>query len=276
VKQTSLSCAVLVALSTALLGGESAVADELGQKGKVIFKTHQHAVVTVQLVLKSKISMGGVGGQANESRQDITGTVIDASGLTVVSLAATDPAQMLQSLMSGMSDEESRFKFETELSDIKILLEDGSELSAEVVLRDRDLDLAFIRPKAKPAAPAAFLDLAKSEKADILDQVLALNRLGSAGNRAYSASVERIAAIVQRPRLFYIPDTSLNTALLGAPAFTFEGKVVGIFVMRVGKTKGGASAMFAMQPDNVISIIVPADDVLKAAKQVPAAAEKKE
>ena len=40
---------------------------------------------------------------------------------------------------------------ETEVNDIKILLEDGAEVPAEIVLRDKDLDLAFIRPKAKPA-----------------------------------------------------------------------------------------------------------------------------
>src|SRR5712691_6595400 len=112
-------------------------ADELAEKGKAIFKKNQHAVVTVELVLKNKFSMSGMGGQSNESRQDATGTVVDPSGLTVMSLSATDPSQLLQNMMSGGSDEESRFKMETELSDVKILLEDGSEIPAEVILRDR-------------------------------------------------------------------------------------------------------------------------------------------
>src|SRR5690348_15910671 len=76
-------------------------ADELAAQGRAIFKQHQHAVVTVQLVLKSKFSMAGMGGQSSESRQDVTGTVLDPSGLTVLSLSATDPAQMLQGFMSG-------------------------------------------------------------------------------------------------------------------------------------------------------------------------------
>src|SRR5438874_1593986 len=45
-------------------------ADELADKGRALFKKNQHAVVTVQIVLKSKFSMGGRGGQSNESRQD--------------------------------------------------------------------------------------------------------------------------------------------------------------------------------------------------------------
>src|SRR5438067_2180863 len=81
-------------------------ADDLADKGRAIFKQHQHAVVTVQLVLKSKFSVGGRGGESNESRQDVTGTVVDPSGLTVLSLSATDPSQMLQAMMGGGGDDE--------------------------------------------------------------------------------------------------------------------------------------------------------------------------
>jgi S1-C subfamily serine protease len=218
-----------------------------------------------------------MGGQANESRQDVTGTVVDASGLTVLSLSATDPGQMVQSMMSGMSDDDSKFKMETELSDLKLLLEDGTEVPAEVVLRDKDKDLVFIRPKAKLTVPLTALDLSKSAKAEVLDQVIALNRLGNAAGRAYAASVERISAVVERPRLFYVPETSMTTTTLGAPAFTLDGKVLGLFVMRSLKGGGGGGmGMFNLQAQNMTSIIVPADDILKAVKQVPAAGEEKE
>jgi len=213
--------------------------------------------------------MAGRGGEANESRQDVTGTVVDPSGLTVLSLSATDPAQMLQTMFSS-SDEDSKFKMETELSDIKILLDDGTELAAEVVLRDRDLDLAFIRPKTRAGAPLVSLDLTNSGKAEILDQVISLTRLGNAAGRAYAASVERIAAIVQRPRLYYVPDASMSTTTLGAPAFTLEGKPLGIFVMRSIKGRSNASVgFFNSQADNIVSIIIPTGDILKAVKQVP-------
>ena len=251
--------------------------DELSEKGRAIFKQHQHAVVTVQLVLKSKFSVGGRGSESNESRQDVTGTMVDPSGLTVLSLSATDPGQLLQSMLSGGSDEDSRFKMETELSDVKILLDDGTELASEVVLRDRDLDLAFIRPKTKPSVTLSVLDLSKSSKADILDQIIALNRLGNSAGRAYSASVERISAIVQRPRLFYVPDSSLTTTTMGSPAFTLDGKVLGIFVMRALKGKGGGGLnLMNLQAENFTGIILPAEEISKAVKQVPAVGDEKE
>ena len=103
-----------------------------------------------------------------------------------------------------------------------------------------------------------------------------MNRLGNAAGRAYAASVERISAIVQRPRLFYVPDASMTTTTMGAPAFTLDGKPLGIFVMRAMKSRsGGGGGMFNFQPDNLTGIILPASDILKAAKQVPAAAEEK-
>src|SRR5689334_321172 len=95
---------------TALGFSAACHADDLADKGRAIFKQHQHSVVTVQLVLKSKFSMAGRGAESNESRQDVTGTVVDPLGLTVLSLSATDPGQMLQAMMSGGTDEESKFK----------------------------------------------------------------------------------------------------------------------------------------------------------------------
>jgi hypothetical protein len=275
----------LASLLLGLLAGTFAApcrADELIDKGRAIFKANQQAVVIVQLVLKNKMSFGGMGGRSAEARHDATGTVIDPSGLTVLSLSSTDPSVLLEAMMAG-GEEGSRFKMESELSDVKIVLDDGTELPAEVVLRDKDNDLAFIRPKTKPATPMAALDLAKSGKADILDQVVSLTRLGSAAGRAYSVSVERISAIVSKPRLFYVPETSATTTTMGAPAFTLDGKPLGLFVIRSLKGKD-ASGMFGgmfggIQAENVTGIILPAREILKAAKQVPeagAAAEKKD
>ena len=39
-------------------------ADELGEKGREILKRYQRAVVTVQVVLKNNVSIGGMGSQS--------------------------------------------------------------------------------------------------------------------------------------------------------------------------------------------------------------------
>jgi S1-C subfamily serine protease len=262
---------IVVGVASLLLISCLAHADEIAEKGRAIFKQHQQEVVTVQIVIKSKVSMEGMSDQSSEAKQEVTGTVMDGSGLTVMALSATDPGAMIQGMLEG---QDSRIKMETEVSDIKILLEDSTEVPAEIVLRDKDLDLAFIRPKAKPAQPMKAIDMSQAGKAEILDQVVTLNRLGTVTGRAYSAAVERISAIVQRPRLLYIPDSTMTTTTLGAPAFTLDGKPLGLFVLRAVKGKG-ASNPLSPQANNFASVILPVADIMKAASQAPAVAEPK-
>ena len=236
-------------------------ADELTTKGRPILEKNQNSVVTVQVVLKTSSSAGA----SRENKQDLTGTVVDPSGLTVVSLSACDPNEMLQRIMP---DEFSKYNVQSEVTDLRILIEDGTELPSEIILRDKDLDLAFIRPKAKPSSPMAFVDLSKSSPALVLDQVVALTRLNSAAGRACAASSERISAVIKRPRKFYIPEISATSTTAGAPAFALDGNIVGIFVTRAISLKGGGERNLR---NSMTPIILPADDILKAAKQAPEA-----
>ena len=245
---------MIVPLLLAVTLAVSARADETTEKGRDIFKKNQHAVVTVSVVQK----MGASGrSAAREAKQEVTGTVVDPSGLTVVALSSCDPAELYR----RMSED---YKTEIEVSDVKILMEDGSEIPAEIVLRDKDLDLAFIRPKTKPASPMAAVDLTKSAHAQTLDELVTLNRLKRAAGRAFSASFERISAVVQKPRTFYIPDNTATETALGSPAFALDGGVVGLIVMRAVSAQGSSNAR-----DCMIAIILPAEDIAKAAAQAP-------
>jgi len=239
-------------------------ADELADHGRDIFKKNQPAVVTVQVVQKMSYTTPGQASTSQESKQDLTGTVVDPSGLTVLALSACDPAEYYR---RTMGENYSRYKVETEVSDIKILLADGTEMPAEVVLRDKDLDLGFIRPKTKPASPMVAVDLSKSATAQILDQVITLNRLGRASGRTYAASVERICAVIQKPRTFYIPDISPTATALGSPAFSLNGNILGVVVLRTVNSTDGDNTRENLS----VSIILPAGDILKAAVQAPEA-----
>jgi hypothetical protein len=247
-KRNLIGTTTLLLLAAALLPAQ---ADDTAGKGRDIFKKYQRAVVTVQESVKATAA----GGRSGEANLEITGTVIDPSGLTVVALSSCDPYELRRRVTPD-------YKVDSEVSNVRILLEDG-ELPAEIVLRDRDLDLAFIRPKTKPASPMPAVDLSNAGSAQVLDEIIALNRLNRVVSRAYSASVERITALVQKPRTFYIPDSTLTTTSSGSPAFTADGKVLGVFVMRaITATADSRESPFA-------AIILPAEDILKGAKQAP-------
>jgi S1-C subfamily serine protease len=183
----------------------------------------------------------------------------------VVSLSSTDPTAIMRSLAAG---EGGDFEMQSEVSDLRILLEDGTEIPAQIVLRDAELDLAYVQPTEAPPAPLPHIDFSAPGTAQLLDTVVALNRLGRVANRVYSASFERIEAIVQRPRTFYIPGSDPTHSAQGSPVFSLDGDIVGLIVMRAIRNTGGGGRMFGGN-DSVMAIVLPASDILEGARQVP-------
>jgi hypothetical protein len=252
-----------------LLVAVTAHTDEVGEKGREIFQAHKSAVVTVEVVVKMKFSMPGMGSQEDESKSEVTGTVISPDGLTIVSLSETDPSALIKNMMAGQAGMEN-MQMETEIRDVKILTVDGGEIPAEIILRDKDLDMAFIRPSEKPADPMDFVSLDNPGEPDYLDEFITINRLGKVARRVHALSVERIHAIVTKPRTFYLPGNDPTQSGLGSPAFTLDGKLIGIFLLRSIKNTGGsAMGMLGGMQDNVMGIIIPTADIQDAASQAP-------
>jgi S1-C subfamily serine protease len=236
-----------------------AFSDDAATRGQEIFDKNQHAVVTVEVVLKASYSKDGQSAPSSETRYDLTGTVLDSSGLTAVAHSACDPAEFYKRVMPSYAE----YKVESEITSVKILLEDNTEVPAEVVLRDKDLDLAFVRPKTALDRPMDSVNFEKNTTPKVLEQVVTLNRLNQASGRAYSACVERIIGVMKNPRPFFLHDGAGAGTKLGCPVFSLNGDVIGLTAMRVG------GAMGEDYRENAASIIVPAREVLKAARQVP-------
>jgi S1-C subfamily serine protease len=266
------SLIVSLALATAL-AGFTARADDAAKSGRDILAKSQGAVVTVKLAIKQSMSFGGRDSKT-ESKTETTGTIIDPSGLTVVSLATTDPSSTVKDTyaraIAARGGDMSQFKFDSELSDVKIVLPDGTEMAADVVLRDKDLDLAYLRPSEKPAKPLAFINLKHDAKARILDEVIVVNRLNQSANRVTAISVGRIEAIVDKPRTFYLLGQSMWSYSLGAPVFSLDGKLVGILFLRTAKSQADQMSGFMfsnLSQLGMMPVILPASDIIDGVKQ---------
>jgi S1-C subfamily serine protease len=241
----------------------------LATSGRAILDQYRTAVVTIKLVIKEQWSSGGQS-RDQEDKKEITGTVIDPSGLTVVSLSDIDPALLIEAMMAAQGRNTDDFKMTSQITDLKILLSDGAEVPGQVVLRDKDLDLAFIRPKEQPKEPMKAVPFDQSAPVQLLDPVVTLNRLGRVASREYAASIERVQAVVTKPRTFYLLGFDPTHTGLGSPAFTADGKVVGLCVIRT--SKGGevtSRGMGGGMEDMMSAIVLPAADVLEVAKQAP-------
>lgn len=260
---------VVVAMAL-LICGFPVSADELAEQGRQVLDQYKKSVVTINLVIKQQFSMSGFGSQDQESKEEVTGTVIDPSGLTVVALSTTDPTSMIQSMMEMSGEDTQGFQMTSNVTDLKILMDDGSEIPGQIVLRDKDLDLAFIRPTEPLAEPIPSLDLANTGTPEILDPVFTITKLGRVAGREYAVSIERINSVVTRPRTYYIPGNDPTQTDLGSPTFTSDGKIVGIFVMRTVKGAGaGMMSMMRGMSDTSMAVIVPAGDIAEIAAQAP-------
>ena len=263
--------AAIVGLSSAL----PCVGDDVAQTGRAAVEKWQAAIVTIRISAKTTTSYEGQEGGTRESKSEITGVIIDSSGLVAASLSATNPEEAFQDMMGGGS--EGSFKYSSELTDVKMLLPDGQELPASVVLRDKDLDLAFFRPKTKLDKPAASVDLTKAAKPALLDQVVVLHRLGTVASRAIAACVDRVQAVVDKPRTYYVPGAESMNASAGAAVFSTDASPIGLLLVRSRPQSAGQDYNWfgGMSGTGLTYVIIPAADIAEAAKQAPETAEAK-
>jgi hypothetical protein len=253
-------------------------ADDSVGAGRSVLKKYGEAVVTVQLVVNYNVSAGGNARQ-NESKTEAIGTVIDPGGLTVISLSSMDPSAILKVRARAMQQD---LKIDSEVKDAKILLADGGEVAAEIVLRDKDLDVAFLRPTAKPTKPFVAIDLRHTDTPQVLDVVICLNRLGKVASRVVAVSLESISALVERPRRFFVLEPGGSSGV-GSPVFAQSGATLGIILIRNAATEGEAnfaSIFSGASSLGFLPVIIPAGDLLEDAKQAleankPSAAEQR-
>jgi S1-C subfamily serine protease len=266
---------IMVGLTLAVLGWPGPLrAQDPRAAAREVVKKWQDAIVNIRVVVKMRMSMAGREMQSSDDTIEAVGTVIDPSGLTVVSLGSINPGAMMTKLIGAGAGAGGGQGVEiaSEPTDVKIRLADGREIQATIALRDEDLNLAFIRPTATPDKPFVAVSLADAAQPGMLDQVVVLGRLGRVGGWVPAAALREIGGIVSKPRSFFV--LSGEAAGVGAPAFLLNGKIVGILTLRqIANDRPSAfAAMNGPEGLGLLSVILPAADVLDIAKQ---ATEKK-
>ncbi|RKX71514.1 hypothetical protein DRP53_01275 [candidate division WOR-3 bacterium] len=231
-----------------------------------IVSQFQESVITAKITTRYQMEIGGREMFKTENLLEVTAVIIDESGLSVLSLSNTDPTRLFSSF--SPTPDLPRRSWESSISDVKMILADGEEIPADVVLRDKDLDLIFIRPK-RSGRKYCHIDLTKDARPQLMEKIYVLSRLGRVADRAPFISLARIQAIVTKPRTFYICGLSGMENGLGAPVFTADGKVIGILVLKIQKQRSfmSRSLFGGTGSTGILPIILPAEEVLKVAQQ---------
>jgi hypothetical protein len=231
-----------------------------GALARKIFIENQEAVIWVSAVAKVSFHAEGLkDGPANipdrEQKMESLATLIDAGGMAVTALSNIDPSRDYSGRELRTGSGTLRLEADTVLKEVKLILSDGTEIPSEVVMRDADLDLAFIKPRegSKELKGVKFqsLDLKDGASANVTDEVVTLGRMDEVLNRVPSVTRGHITAVTRKPREFL----RASGAALGCPTFSADGKLVGIAVSRSIRGKGNHT------------VLIPATDVLEIAEQ---------
>jgi len=244
---------LLTVLMSVALASTAAWADDVSGQGRKLFDQYKDAVVGVHVVLSMQM-----GGEENEDENWLHATVVDPSGVAVASLTQVDPAAFYQMISDG--DEAPTSK----VVSLKMILTDGTEIPAEVVLRDNDLDLAYLRPIAAPEAPMSYVDVKSGAKPEILDQVAVMVKLGEVSRRAHSVFIDRVEGVVEKPRPYYIVGEHRAQSIVSSPVFSLDGKLVGVGAIRAIKSENGPQ-----MGESLLIIVVPTDDIAAGMEQIP-------
>ena len=239
----------------------SALAEEASQAtARKLLAEKGDSVVWLSAV--TKISMTAAGSSDSpmnipdrERKVEALATIIEPTGLIVTAMSQMDPSREMEGREYNTAKGPVKFDVSVTLKEVKVVLQDGTEIPAEQVMKDADLDLAFFRVKAdsKEAKDVTFkaLDLNEGVKIKLSDEAITLSRTEEILNRVPAVTRGQVTSITEKPRTF----VRATSAQLGCPTFDLEGKLVGVGVSRYMKGKSS------------VLIVLPAADVQEIAQQ---------
>jgi hypothetical protein len=228
------------------------LADEASYQKNVKHVVETYGPGLVWVSATTKVDIPDVGEQ--EKRGDSLGIMIHESGLTVLSLHYFDQSQLITAAIRRSNPEASP---SVSVSDVLITIADGTEMEAELIFKDPDLDLAFILPiqeEAEDHKPFTLISVQGHGKAQIMDRIVTLGRLEEAYNRQIVAMPAYIASVITKPRTYYYTKAGVP----GAPAFNESGELLGLWVTRFKPGIGTRS---------IRPMILPVSDIKPIAEQ---------
>ncbi len=236
------------------------------------------ALVTVKFVLKIKMGgfMGGMGDQERES--EITGIMINPQGLVLCSnTQLVGFAGMMRQMMGSRGGE-----FSATPTDIKVLIGADTEgVDAEVIARDTELDLAWVRITDPGDKTFTYVNFSDAAEPSIGQRLVAIRRMDKYFARSAVIAEGRMGGKTNKPRNLYVPTGDLR-GVLGLPVYTQSGQVVGVTIVQMPDAQdagGNPMGMFGMMgnissmQDMMAGLILPAADVVKATQRAVQSAE---
>lgn len=138
---------------------------------------------------------------------------------------------------------------------ITVILDDDTQLVAEILGRDARTDLALLKVKAD--GPLSFVEFGDSDAARVGDWVIAIGNPFGLGNTVTAGIVSARGRDINAGPYddFIQTDAPINRGNSGGPMFNMEGKVIGINTLIFSPSGGSVGIGFAI-PASLASPII--------------------
>lgn len=145
-------------------------------------------------------------------------------------------------------------------TDIRVVLNDGREYRADLVLTDPESDLALLRLRDAPPLPA--LPLADSDGAEVGDLVLAIGNPFGVGQTVSSGIVSglgRSSLSLGSGRGYFLQtDAPINPGNSGGALVDMQGRLLGVNTAILTRSGGSHGVGFAIPADLVAQVLAQA------------------
>ena len=138
---------------------------------------------------------------------------------------------------------------------ITVVLQDDTELPAELIGRDERTDLALLR--VDPPEPLPFVSFGDSEQMRVGDWVIAIGNPFGLGGTVTAGIISAIARDINAGPYdnFIQTDASINRGNSGGPMFNLSGEVIGINTAIFSPSGGSVGIGFAI-PSNLAERVI--------------------
>jgi Do/DeqQ family serine protease len=154
----------------------------------------------------------------------------------------------------------SNYHVVEEATDIRVVLADRREYAGEVVLSDKEADIAVIRLDGAEDLPS--LDFADSDAVEVGDLVLAIGNPFGVGQTVssgiVSATARSSAVATNGPGYFIQTDAPINPGNSGGALVDMQGRLVGLNTSILTRSGGSNGIGFAIPANLVVQYVAQA------------------